>query len=84
MIRVFFSFQGKLVYAHQGKASDYEKLNKTVDLRGTIAITRYGGAGRAAKVRLFPGKSSESSLQNRKNFAVNDEMLDIGLYKKTD
>uniref|UniRef100_A0A8C7YG20 Aminopeptidase NAALADL1 n=1 Tax=Oryzias sinensis TaxID=183150 RepID=A0A8C7YG20_9TELE len=41
--------RGKLVYAHQGKAADYELLNKTVDLRGTIAITRYGGAGRAAK-----------------------------------
>ncbi|KAG5281139.1 hypothetical protein AALO_G00067850 [Alosa alosa] len=41
--------KGKLVYANQGKASDYEHLNKTVDLRGTIAIVRYGGAGRAAK-----------------------------------
>ncbi|XP_070759761.1 aminopeptidase NAALADL1 [Enoplosus armatus] len=41
--------KGKLVYANQGKPSDYQKLNETVDLRGTIAITRYGGAGRAAK-----------------------------------
>uniref|UniRef100_A0A671X0V0 Aminopeptidase NAALADL1 n=1 Tax=Sparus aurata TaxID=8175 RepID=A0A671X0V0_SPAAU len=41
--------KGKLVYANQGKPSDYQELNKTVDLRGTIAITRYGGAGRAAK-----------------------------------
>nr|XP_046241329.1 aminopeptidase NAALADL1 [Scatophagus argus] len=41
--------KGKLVYANQGKASDYQLLNQTVDLRGTIAITRYGGAGRAAK-----------------------------------
>ncbi|XP_053181997.1 aminopeptidase NAALADL1 [Scomber japonicus] len=41
--------KGKLVYANQGKPTDYEELNKTVDLRGTIAITRYGGAGRAAK-----------------------------------
>ncbi|KAM4616006.1 aminopeptidase NAALADL1 [Polymixia lowei] len=41
--------QGKLVYANQGKPSDYKLLNQTVDLRGTIAITRYGGAGRAAK-----------------------------------
>ncbi|TKS78414.1 N-acetylated-alpha-linked acidic dipeptidase-like protein [Collichthys lucidus] len=41
--------QGKLVYANQGKPGDYQKLNETVDLRGTIAITRYGGAGRAAK-----------------------------------
>ncbi|KAG7221273.1 hypothetical protein INR49_017338 [Caranx melampygus] len=41
--------KGKLVYANQGKPSDYQLLNKTIDLRGTIAITRYGGAGRAAK-----------------------------------
>ncbi|XP_068577002.1 aminopeptidase NAALADL1 [Cebidichthys violaceus] len=41
--------KGKLVYANQGKPSDYELLSDTVDLRGTIAITRYGGAGRAAK-----------------------------------
>ncbi|XP_047446810.1 aminopeptidase NAALADL1 [Mugil cephalus] len=41
--------KGKLVFANQGKASDYALLNKTVDLRGTIAITRYGGAGRSAK-----------------------------------
>ncbi|XP_068167084.1 aminopeptidase NAALADL1 [Antennarius striatus] len=41
--------KGKLVYANQGKPTDYERLNQTVDLRGTIAITRYGGAGRGAK-----------------------------------
>ncbi|XP_049906969.1 aminopeptidase NAALADL1 [Epinephelus moara] len=41
--------KGKLVYANQGKPSDYQRLNNTLDLRGTIAITRYGGAGRAAK-----------------------------------
>uniref|UniRef100_A0A7N6FF24 Uncharacterized protein n=1 Tax=Anabas testudineus TaxID=64144 RepID=A0A7N6FF24_ANATE len=41
--------KGKLVYANQGKPSDYQVLNQTVDLRGTIAITRYGGAGRGAK-----------------------------------
>uniref|UniRef100_A0A665V9K7 Aminopeptidase NAALADL1 n=1 Tax=Echeneis naucrates TaxID=173247 RepID=A0A665V9K7_ECHNA len=41
--------KGKLVYANQGKPSDYQLLNETVDLRGTIAITKYGGAGRAAK-----------------------------------
>ncbi|XP_047237823.1 aminopeptidase NAALADL1 [Girardinichthys multiradiatus] len=40
---------GKLVYANQGKPSDYHLLNQTIDLRGTIAITRYGGAGRGAK-----------------------------------
>ncbi|XP_056276046.1 aminopeptidase NAALADL1 [Pseudoliparis swirei] len=41
--------KGKLVYANQGKPSDYQMLNETLDLRGTIAITRYGGEGRAAK-----------------------------------
>ncbi|XP_076010464.1 aminopeptidase NAALADL1 [Genypterus blacodes] len=41
--------KGKLVYANQGKPSDYQLLSKTVDLKGTIAITRYGGAGRADK-----------------------------------
>uniref|UniRef100_A0A8C4HEC9 Aminopeptidase NAALADL1 n=1 Tax=Dicentrarchus labrax TaxID=13489 RepID=A0A8C4HEC9_DICLA len=41
--------RGRLVYANQGKPSDYLLLNQTVDLKGTIAITRYGGAGRAAK-----------------------------------
>lgn len=43
--------QGKLVYANQGKMSDYELLNRTLDLTGTIAITRYGGEGRSKKVR---------------------------------
>ncbi|XP_051981775.1 aminopeptidase NAALADL1 [Xyrauchen texanus] len=41
--------KGKLVYANQGKISDYELLNGTVDLKGTIAITRYGGEGRSGK-----------------------------------
>ncbi|XP_066511158.1 aminopeptidase NAALADL1-like [Hoplias malabaricus] len=41
--------RGKLVYANQGKVSDYEHLNNTMDLNGTIAIVRYGGAGRGAK-----------------------------------
>ncbi|XP_016413635.1 aminopeptidase NAALADL1 [Sinocyclocheilus rhinocerous] len=41
--------KGKLVYANQGKMSDYELLNTTLDLRGTIAITRYGGEGRSKK-----------------------------------
>ncbi|XP_015683364.1 N-acetylated-alpha-linked acidic dipeptidase-like protein, partial [Protobothrops mucrosquamatus] len=41
---------GKLVYANQGKMSDYEFLhNQSISLNGTIAITRYGGAGRVAK-----------------------------------
>uniref|UniRef100_A0A672Z861 Si:ch211-214j8.1 n=1 Tax=Sphaeramia orbicularis TaxID=375764 RepID=A0A672Z861_9TELE len=41
--------KGKLVYANQGTAKDYEHLSQKVNLTGTIAITRYGGAGRAAK-----------------------------------
>ncbi|XP_026875689.2 aminopeptidase NAALADL1 [Electrophorus electricus] len=41
--------KGRLVYANQGKASDYETLNATLSLTGTIAIVRYGGAGRADK-----------------------------------
>uniref|UniRef100_A0A8C2A681 Si:ch211-214j8.1 n=1 Tax=Cyprinus carpio TaxID=7962 RepID=A0A8C2A681_CYPCA len=45
--------KGKLVYANQGKMSDYELLNRTLDLRGTIAITRYGGEGRSKKYTSF-------------------------------
>ncbi|MBN3324171.1 NALDL protein, partial [Atractosteus spatula] len=41
--------KGRLVYANQGKVSDYELLNETIDLNGSIAIVRYGGAGRASK-----------------------------------
>uniref|UniRef100_A0A673X7S5 Aminopeptidase NAALADL1 n=1 Tax=Salmo trutta TaxID=8032 RepID=A0A673X7S5_SALTR len=41
--------KGRLVYANQGKPSDYFLLNQTLDLTGTIAITRYGGEGRAGK-----------------------------------
>ncbi|CAB1322403.1 unnamed protein product [Coregonus sp. 'balchen'] len=41
--------KGRLVYANQGKPSDYLLLNQTLDLTGTIAITRYGGEGRAGK-----------------------------------
>ncbi|KAK9974900.1 hypothetical protein ABG768_022966 [Culter alburnus] len=41
--------KGKLVYANQGKMSDYELLNQTLDLTGCIAITRYGGEGRSKK-----------------------------------
>uniref|UniRef100_A0A671KF74 Si:ch211-214j8.1 n=1 Tax=Sinocyclocheilus anshuiensis TaxID=1608454 RepID=A0A671KF74_9TELE len=48
LTRLFY-MQGKLVYANQGKTSDYELLNRALDLRGTIAITRYGGEGRSKK-----------------------------------
>ncbi|XP_029469110.1 aminopeptidase NAALADL1 [Rhinatrema bivittatum] len=41
--------KGKLVYANQGKLKDYEELAKHINLTGTIAITRYGGEGRAGK-----------------------------------
>nr|XP_033812425.1 aminopeptidase NAALADL1 [Geotrypetes seraphini] len=41
--------KGKLVYANQGTMKDYELLAKEVNLTGTIAITRYGGEGRAGK-----------------------------------
>ncbi|XP_075043898.1 aminopeptidase NAALADL1 [Mixophyes fleayi] len=41
--------KGQLVYANQGKLSDFETLSKKVNLQGTIAIVRYGGAGRSAK-----------------------------------
>ncbi|KAM8939087.1 aminopeptidase NAALADL1 [Pelodytes ibericus] len=41
--------KGKLVYAYQGKLSDFEYLNRTINLKGTIAIVRYGGAGRSTK-----------------------------------
>ncbi|KAI4877165.1 hypothetical protein NFI96_020668 [Prochilodus magdalenae] len=41
--------KGRLVYANQGKVSDYELLNQTMDLNGTIAIVKYGGTGRGAK-----------------------------------
>uniref|UniRef100_A0AAV2MN37 Uncharacterized protein n=1 Tax=Knipowitschia caucasica TaxID=637954 RepID=A0AAV2MN37_KNICA len=41
--------KGKLVYANYGRPSDYLDLSQKLNLTGTIAITRYGGAGRAAK-----------------------------------
>uniref|UniRef100_A0A452HX56 Aminopeptidase NAALADL1 n=1 Tax=Gopherus agassizii TaxID=38772 RepID=A0A452HX56_9SAUR len=42
--------RGRLVYANQGKRSDYlELVNMGINLNGTIAITRYGVAGRADK-----------------------------------
>ncbi|XP_068117714.1 aminopeptidase NAALADL1 [Hyperolius riggenbachi] len=43
--------KGKLIYANQGRISDFEYLanNKTINLNGTIAIVRYGGVGRSTK-----------------------------------
>ncbi|XP_074087753.1 aminopeptidase NAALADL1 [Macrotis lagotis] len=42
--------QGPLVYANRGTESDYAYLeSQGINLNGTIALTRYGGAGRGAK-----------------------------------
>ncbi|KAG8445767.1 hypothetical protein GDO86_010524 [Hymenochirus boettgeri] len=42
--------KGKLVYANEGKLSDFQHLAaKMINLTGTIAIVRYGGTGRVAK-----------------------------------
>ncbi|XP_062053752.1 aminopeptidase NAALADL1 [Lepus europaeus] len=42
--------QGPLVFANQGTEQDFERLlAEGVALEGTIALTRYGGAGRGAK-----------------------------------
>ncbi|KAG9465757.1 hypothetical protein GDO78_017766 [Eleutherodactylus coqui] len=41
--------KGKLVYANEGKISDFQYLANTTNLNGTIAIVRYGGTGRVNK-----------------------------------
>ncbi|XP_077570364.1 aminopeptidase NAALADL1 [Stigmatopora nigra] len=41
--------QGKLVYANYGTVYDYRLLSQNLNLTGTIAITRYGGAKRGDK-----------------------------------
>ncbi|XP_001380124.2 aminopeptidase NAALADL1 [Monodelphis domestica] len=42
--------QGPLVYANRGSEEDYTYLKiQGIDLKGTIALTRYGGVGRGAK-----------------------------------
>lgn len=46
-------YQGKLVYANYGTMEDYMLLSKAVNLSNTIAIVKYGGAGRQAKVTQF-------------------------------
>ncbi|KAJ7484085.1 Zn-dependent exopeptidase [Mycena galericulata] len=44
--------QGKLVYANYGRKEDYDDLvEKSVNLTGTIVITRYGGIFRGLKVK---------------------------------
>ncbi|KAM4771971.1 aminopeptidase NAALADL1-like [Rhinophrynus dorsalis] len=41
--------KGKLVYANEGKLSDFQELAGKINLTGTIAIVRYGGTGRVNK-----------------------------------
>ncbi|KAM4845962.1 aminopeptidase NAALADL1 [Thomomys bottae] len=42
--------KGLLVYANQGTENDFKELQaRGIKLEGTIALTRYGGAGRGAK-----------------------------------
>ncbi|EPQ59132.1 Zn-dependent exopeptidase [Gloeophyllum trabeum ATCC 11539] len=44
--------EGQLVYAHYGRREDYAALvEKGVDLKGKIVITRYGGIFRGLKVK---------------------------------
>ncbi|MEE6516788.1 hypothetical protein FKM82_026534 [Ascaphus truei] len=44
------SAMGKLVYANEGKMSDFQYLaNNLINLNDTIAIVRYGGIGRVTK-----------------------------------
>ncbi|KAM3932006.1 aminopeptidase NAALADL1-like [Leptodactylus fuscus] len=55
IVRPFLAFapngtvKGKLVYANEGKISDFEYLANIINLNGTIAIVRYGGTGRVNK-----------------------------------
>lgn len=47
--------QGLLVYANRGTEEDFLSLyTQGIALEGTIALTRYGGAGRGAKVSGSP------------------------------
>ncbi|XP_044131068.1 aminopeptidase NAALADL1-like, partial [Bufo gargarizans] len=41
--------KGQLVYANEGKISDFQYLANIINLNGTIAIVRYGGIGRVNK-----------------------------------
>nr|KAF6325125.1 N-acetylated alpha-linked acidic dipeptidase like 1 [Myotis myotis] len=42
--------QGLLVYANRGSEDDFKELQaQGIQLKGTIALTRYGGVGRGAK-----------------------------------
>lgn len=67
--------KGKLVYANYGRPSDYMLLNQTVDLRGTIAITRYGGAGRAAKAINAEPYGVEGVLVYTDPYDINDGLM---------
>lgn len=47
--------QGLLVYANRGSEEDFKELQaQGIRLNGTIALTRYGGVGRGAKVSSGP------------------------------
>ncbi|XP_075056910.1 aminopeptidase NAALADL1-like [Mixophyes fleayi] len=41
--------KGKIVYANQGRISDFQHLANSINLTNTIAIVRYGGIGRVNK-----------------------------------
>ncbi|XP_021071410.1 aminopeptidase NAALADL1 [Mus pahari] len=42
--------KGLLVYANQGSEEDFKELEaQGINLKGTVALTRYGGVGRGAK-----------------------------------
>ncbi|XP_018422310.1 PREDICTED: N-acetylated-alpha-linked acidic dipeptidase-like protein [Nanorana parkeri] len=43
------SVKGKLVFANEGRVSDFQYLANLINLNGTIAIVRYGGIGRVNK-----------------------------------
>lgn len=46
-----FRYQGLLVYANRGSEEDFKELeDQGINLKGTIALTRYGSVGRGAKV----------------------------------
>lgn len=56
------------MYANQGKVSDYVHLNNSLgSLNGTIAIVRYGGAGRADKVSALQNLTTHNSHKSPAN-----------------
>lgn len=50
---LFWTLQGKLVYANYGRDEDFDELKKRdVNCTGKIVIMRYGKVGRSTKVSL--------------------------------